>query len=88
MATRIEYRTEYEAQTGIVSLLTSCPHRTGVPAECIRCKYFVAILFKEQVECAKPVESVFLAPDGLSEPQPCNLSFTKGKPLQTKIQFE
>ena len=54
MNKRIGYKINYDAQTGKVFFVTDCPNIDGVKVasdECVRCRHFRAILFKEQVEC-------------------------------------
>ena len=88
---RIAYNTNYDAQTGDVSFVTECQHRSGVMVgsdACFRCNFFRSITFKQLVECGAPIESVSVEAGGFLAPRPCNLSSSIGKPVQTKIQFK
>jgi hypothetical protein len=88
---RIAYNTKYDAQTGDISFVTECQHRTGVMVgsdACFRCNYFRSITFKQQVECGAPLESLSVEVGGFSTNRACNLSAPTGEPVQMKIQFK
>lgn len=87
---RVAYNTKYDPQTGEVSFVTECQHRSGVMVgsdACFRCKHFRAITFKQQVECGVPLESLSVEAGGFYSHRPCNLSTPTGEPVQTKIQW-
>ncbi len=89
MSTKISYNTSYDPQTGEPSFLTECPNFKNVMLgsdACFCCKYFISIMFSQQIECAMPTEGLLSGFGGFSEPQPYNLSFEQGNALQTKIQ--
>lgn len=86
---RITYNTSYDQHTGDVSFVTDCQHEVGIKVgsdECFRCRHFKSFLnYKQQVECGKDENGVFLRFGELSEPQPHNSTPATKKPHQMQI---